>query len=154
MNTHQGTGALAPDGTYEQLWQTSLAQRIGTGVGYLGIAVFVIVNAAVTDFPIIALLPVIVSLTVMWWTTVIRPSVRLISDELIVRNLRTHRIPRADVVSAEAQPLGVVIHRRVGRQLTALALRKGTFWRWPGRHQQADQAAAIITQWAHRGASS
>ena len=132
-----------------------MAIRLGAGAAILATGPVALISTALKDFPISDPLTMIALYAALWWFGAIRPAVWLSPDELVVRNpLRTHRIARAEVVSATPGSFGVVIRRRVGRRCIALALSKPRIAEWAGQQTRADRAASLITHWAQTPPSS
>ncbi|HEY3559547.1 MAG TPA: hypothetical protein VGL05_18880 [Kribbella sp.] len=99
------------------------------------------------DHPMSDPLTMIAMSAAFWWFGLGRPVVWLTADELVVRNpLRTHRIARGSVVSAQPGRFGVVIVRRDGRPCTAFALFKP--------RNAEERAAGLITYWSQTPPSS
>jgi hypothetical protein len=133
------------DGAASHCWRVALAIRLGTGAAILATGTIALISTAMQDdHPISDPLTMIATYAALWWFGLVRPAVWLSPDELVVRNpLRTHRIPRDNVVAAKPGSFGVAIIRRDGRACTALALRK-----------PMERAASLITYWAQTRPSS
>jgi hypothetical protein len=120
-----------------------LAIRLGTGAAIVASGAIALISTAMqVDHPMSDPLTAIATYVPLWWFGMARPAVWLSPNELVVRNrLRTHRIARNNVVSAQPGSRGINIIRRDGRPCTARA-----FFYKPKTTK--DRAASLITYWA------
>jgi hypothetical protein len=147
VNTDRHVEPRLADGAASHCWRVALAIRLGTGAAILATGTIALISTAMKDLPISDPLTMIAIYAALWWFGLVRPAVCLSPDELVVRNpLRTHRIPRDNVVSAKPGSFGVAIIRRDSRPCTAWALYKPKI--------AEDRAASLITYWAQTPPSS
>ena len=148
MSTDRHVEPRLADGSVGNCWRVDLAIRLGTGVAIIATGTIALISTAMTDNPMSDPLTMIAMYTAYWWFLLVRPAVWLSPNELVVRNpLRTHRIPRDNVVSARPGSRGIIIVRRDGRPCSALV-----FFYKP--KVAKDRAAGLITYWAQTQPSS
>ena len=131
----------------EQRWGNNLLSRIFLSLPFVGATLWVLIDEWITgdNWTIREMWPALLGLGILT-VMLMRPSVRITSDELVIRIILTRRIPRAEVESAKFNYHGLVIRRRDGGSVFALLGPKmtSTEMSWGGKPEPGRDRKSVV----------